>query len=79
MTTINELSNILSQLSCNISDEIFASKIREIQTMVAKIQSDQTELVEKRIKLMMENEDLKKQIDTLKEEILNLKYDSAAI
>jgi hypothetical protein len=71
MASIKELEDLVSQLSCNISDERFSSEIRKILTKIAQIQSCQTKLVEKRIDLMRENEELRDEIEALKTEIVN--------
>jgi len=73
MGTIRDLADLIAQVSISNTDKIFAGELREIQTMITKIQLEQTGLVEKRIKLLRENEDLRKEIDDLNKEIFNLK------
>ena len=71
MSTINDLADLVSQFSCDISEERFVNEMKRMKTMIAQIQSDQTELVEKRIELIKKNEDLKKEINGLKQKIVN--------
>lgn len=73
MGTIRDLADLIAQVSISNTDKKFAGELREIQTMITKIQLEQTGLVEKRIKLLRENEDLRKEIDDLNKEIFNLK------
>ena len=71
MSTIKELADYVSQLSRNHSDKRYANELREIETMIAQIQLEQTGLIEKRIELMKANEELSKLIDNLNQEIDN--------
>jgi cell division septum initiation protein DivIVA len=69
MGTIKDLSDLITNLSCDITEKRFADELRKIKTLMTEIQAYQTDLVEKRIKLMRENEDLKNKIDDLNQEI----------
>lgn len=73
MDTIKDLADLVAQISISNTDNRFAGELKEIQTMITKIQLEQTGLVEKRIKLMRENEDLRKEIDDLNKEFVNFK------
>jgi cell division septum initiation protein DivIVA len=74
MGTIKELADLITNLSCDITDERFADELRKIKSLMTEIQAFQTNLVEKRIELMRENEDLKNKIDELNQEINCLKH-----
>jgi predicted nuclease with TOPRIM domain len=73
MGTVNDLADIIEKLSSDNNDKVFAGQLRQIQTMITRIQADQTCLAEKRIELMRENEDLRKKIDELNREVGYLK------
>jgi cell division septum initiation protein DivIVA len=73
MGTIKELTDLITNLSCDITEKSFADELRKIKTLTIQIQAFQTDLVEKRIELMRENEDLKNKIDDLNQEINILK------
>jgi len=73
MGTIKDLADLITNLSCDISEKNFADELRKIKTLIIQIQEFQTDLVEKRIELMRENEDLKNKIDDLNQEINCLK------
>ena len=79
MSTIKELADYVSQFSSVHSDSRIAGELEKIQTMISQIQQEQTGLVEKRIELMKENEDLRKAIDELNKEIVKLKNTAMAI
>jgi len=74
MGTIRELADLITNLSCEITEERFADELRKIKTLMTEIQALQTDLVEKRIELMRENEDLKNKIDDLTQELNCLKH-----
>jgi cell division septum initiation protein DivIVA len=69
MGTIKDLADLITNLSCDITEKRFADELRKIKTLMTEIQAYQTDLVEKRIELMRENEDLKNKIDDLNQEI----------
>lgn len=73
MDTIKDLADLVAQISTSNTDNRFADELKEIQTMITKIQLEQTGLVEKRIKLLRENEDLRKEIDDLNKEFVKFK------
>jgi len=69
MGTIKDLVDLITKLSESVKDRKFAAELREIQRMIGTIQSEQAELREQRIRLMTENEELKKKISSLQDEI----------
>jgi predicted nuclease with TOPRIM domain len=79
MSTIKELADYVSEFSNLHSDSRIAGELKKIQTMISQIQREQTGLIEKRIELMKENEDLRKVIDKLNKEVAKLKNTATAI
>jgi len=71
MGTIKDLVDLVTQLTNSVQDRKFAAELREIQKMIADIQTEHAALHEQRIELMTENAELKQTIATLKEEIAN--------
>lgn len=71
MGAIKDLVDLVTQLTNNVQDRKFAAELREIQKMIADIQTEHAALHEQRIELMTENAELKQTIASLKEEIAN--------
>ncbi|ODS30178.1 MAG: hypothetical protein SCARUB_04711 [Candidatus Scalindua rubra] len=73
MGTIKDITDLLTKLIGNIKDRKFASELREIQTMVNTLQSENTVLQEKNSALMTENSNLKTENFKLKQAIEDYK------
>ena len=73
MGAIKDLVDLVTQLSNSVQDRKFAEELRQIQSMIGSIQSEQAERHEQCIRLMTENAELKKTISSLQEEIGRLK------
>lgn len=69
MGTIKDLVDLVAQLNDSVTDRKFAGELREIQSMIAALQSEHADIHEKRIHLMEENALLRQQVASLKEEL----------
>lgn len=62
MGAIKDLTDLTVKLIDSAKDRKFAGELREIQRMVAALQSEHADIHEKRISLMTENAELKQRI-----------------
>jgi hypothetical protein len=69
MGAIKDLTDLTVKLIDSAKDRKFAGELREIQRMVAALQSEHADIHEKRIALMAENAELKQRIGTLQTEL----------
>ncbi len=72
MGTIKDVVDLISNITENAKDRKFVGELRQIQTMISNIQSEQASLYEKNIKLLEENTELKKVLQVSKERISTL-------
>jgi predicted nuclease with TOPRIM domain len=69
MGTITDLTSLVTQLVDRIEDRKAAADLREIQRMIATLQSEQAKLHEDNIELRTENADLKQQNASLQQQL----------
>jgi len=69
MGTIKDLTDLTVKLIDSAKDRKFAGELREIQRMVAAIQSEHADIQEKQVALMMENAELKQKVASLQMQI----------
>ncbi len=62
MGAIKDLTELVTRLVDSVKDRKFAAELREVQRMIASLQSEQAEAHEQRIALMTENAQLKQKI-----------------
>lgn len=72
---IKDLVDLVSKLASSIDDRKFAGELREVQSMIGRIQSEHAELHEKRIELMTTNASLREEVAALKEQIADLRLE----
>lgn len=77
MGVLKDLVDLVADLNSRVENRQFAADLREIQTMIAGLQSEHAELHEKRIDLLQENADLKQKLLDLEQQIAELKSESS--
>jgi predicted nuclease with TOPRIM domain len=69
MGTITDLTSLVTQLVDRIEDRKAAADLREVQRMIAVLQSEQAKLHEDNIELRTENADLKQRNASLQQQL----------
>ena len=72
MGTLKDVVDLTKELVERTQNREFAADLREIQTMIAAIGSENAELIERNIQLTKKNEELKRTADSLKEKVETL-------
>ncbi len=71
MGTIKDLVDLTTSLVGRVKDRKLAAELREIQGMIGSLQSDQAELHDRNMQLMVDNAQLRKTIASLEAPVAN--------
>ena len=68
MKTIRDVRNWLTGLEQVVEDRVFLDQLRDMQIITRNIERDISELFDERNKLIAENNELKKELERMKNE-----------
>ena len=75
---IKDVTDLATQLADRVQDRRFVSDLREIQSMIGEIVSENAGLHERNIELVRENETLRRTIDSIEERIATLESETGS-